>query len=60
MTKVLSIDLDYITRPYAEWTHNLFEMSSSRRWSKFMEETPFDRSHFFIDTSNLMLSLIHI
>ena len=54
MTKVLSIDLDYITRPYAEWTHNLFEMNSTHRWSKFMEETPFDRGHFFIDTSNLM------
>ena len=38
MTKVLSIDLDYISRPYAEWTHHLFEMNSSKRWSKFMEE----------------------
>ena len=54
MTRVLSIDLDYITRPYAEWTDHAFEMNSIRRWSKFMEESPFDRSHFFIDTSNLM------
>ena len=54
MTRVLSIDLDYITRPYAEWTTHAFEMNSTRRWSKFMEESPFDRSHFFIDTSNLM------
>ena len=30
MTRVLSIDLDYITRPYAEWTNHLFEMNSTR------------------------------
>ena len=54
MTRVLTIDLDYISRPYAEWTHHLFEMNSTYRWSKFIEETPFDRSHFFIDQSNLM------
>ena len=54
MTRVLTIDLDYISRPYAEWVHHAFQMNSSRRWSQFMEEMPFDRSHFFIDTSNLM------
>tara|TARA_A100001234_G_scaffold146141_1_gene128469 strand:+ start:2374 stop:3111 length:738 start_codon:yes stop_codon:yes gene_type:complete len=54
MTKVLTIDLDFISNPYARWINHAFSLNTSKRWSEFMEETPFDRSHFHIDTSNLM------
>lgn len=54
MTKVLSIDLDYITRPYAEWITHAWDYNSDLRWNVFMEQSPFDRSHMFIDQSNLM------
>ena len=54
MTKVLSIDLDYITRPYGEWAVNQQSDNPTHRWDEFMTKTPFERRHFFIDQSNLM------
>jgi hypothetical protein len=54
MSKVLSIDLDYISNPYSELIRQMFAMNSSYRWTKFIKETPFDKSHFFIDQSNLL------
>ena len=54
MTKVLTIDMDYITNPYAQWTTFAFQMNPSKRWSDFENASPFDKSHYFIDRSNLM------
>lgn len=54
MTKVLSIDLDYITKPYAEWSINQQSDHPTYRWDQFMTNAPFGRRHFFIDQSNLM------
>jgi hypothetical protein len=53
MTRVLSIDLDYISSPYSDLIRQMFNVNSSYRWSNFMENTPFHKSHFFIDQSNL-------
>ena len=54
MTKVLTIDLDFISNPYAKWIDHAFSLNTSKRWAEYMEDTPFDRSHFHIDVSNLM------
>lgn len=55
MTKVLSIDLDYIMAPTIELYNSLFfDQNPSTRWRNLYERSDFRENHIFIDQSNLM------
>lgn len=55
MTRVLSIDLDYIMGPTINLYNNIFyDDNQSTRWRNLYQDDTFVENHFYIDQSNLM------
>ena len=55
MTKVLSIDLDYIMGPTIEtYQHKVDGPNPSAGWAAFYDSTDFKENQFFIDQGNLI------
>ena len=55
MTKVLSIDLDYIMGPTIEtYQHKVDGPNPSSGWANFYDNTDFKENQFFIDQGNLI------